>query len=153
MSAASVAAAPAPAGAKAKSDDDVRLGAEAEPPRSSVVGGQSSSDLSELNKQAPAKSSRAEEVLKQQEQLNATVGSGAATNEITRGKPAEQPVSSPKPVEAGEDEKKNRDNLANARDGLDKDTGRDAGGAYYDRDAGTFATYQRSLCNKCHVQD
>ncbi len=25
--------------------------------------------------------------------------------------------------------------------------------AYYDRDAGDFATYQRSLCNKCHAQD
>ncbi len=25
--------------------------------------------------------------------------------------------------------------------------------AYYDRDASVFATYQRSLCNKCHAQD
>jgi len=25
--------------------------------------------------------------------------------------------------------------------------------AYYDRLPGTFATYQRSLCNKCHIQD
>ena len=25
--------------------------------------------------------------------------------------------------------------------------------AYYDRLASTFATYQRSLCNKCHAKD
>jgi hypothetical protein len=25
--------------------------------------------------------------------------------------------------------------------------------AYYERPASTFATYQRSLCNKCHVKD
>ena len=116
-------------GGKAKSDDDVRLRAgssqgsvfiriptESEPPRSAVVEGQSSSDLSELNKEVPAKNSRTEEVLKQQGQLNSTIGSGAATNgaaanEITRGKPTEQPVSSSKPVEVGEDEKKNRANL------------------------------------------
>jgi hypothetical protein len=25
--------------------------------------------------------------------------------------------------------------------------------AYYDRPANTFAAYQRSLCNKCHIKD
>ncbi|MDH3739692.1 MAG: hypothetical protein OER92_10900, partial [Alphaproteobacteria bacterium] len=129
---------PETVGNKAKSDDDGRLGAEsgrvrvtipnAEPPRSAVVEGQSSSDLSELNKEAPEKSSRTEEGFKQQERLNSVLGAGeatkgAATNEVTRGVPAEQPVASPKPVEAGKDEKKNRDSVANARDGFDKDTG------------------------------
>lgn len=198
-------AASAKVGNKAKSDDDVRLRAETEPPRSSVVGGQTSSDLSELNKEAPGKASRTEEILKQQGQLSSTIGSGAATNgaaanDITRGKPTEEPVSSPRPVITGEDKKSNRapdfqagllpdeimldyfqeefenaqsvrrkaelraiilEQLKNARsdstkdepreitnqldDGiaaagepsaLDKDTGRDVGGAYYERQRG-----------------
>ncbi|NKB49999.1 MAG: hypothetical protein GKS02_11645 [Alphaproteobacteria bacterium] len=137
----------APVGGKAKFDDDakpstesesrrLRTPPEAEPPRSSVVGGQTSSDLSELNKEAPAKVSRAEGTLKQQERLNSVVGSGSAVNEITRGKPAEQPVSSPKPVEVGEDEKKNRAFIGNERDGFDKDTGRGDNGAYIEERPG-----------------
>ncbi|MCZ6509615.1 MAG: hypothetical protein O7A62_03410, partial [Alphaproteobacteria bacterium] len=157
--------APATMGNKAKSDDDGRAGAESaeaiflkrlpnnEQPRSTVVEGQSSSDLSELRPaqpgaeqqgdviprsqaaekpkgrlfgdinllgpdrrktEAPEKSSRTQEVFKQQERLNSVLGSGEATNgaaanEVTRGIPAEPLVSSSKPVELGEDEKKNSD--------------------------------------------
>jgi hypothetical protein len=114
-----------PIGPKAKFDDDsarfgaetdsqperLRMPPEAEPPRSSVVGGKASSDLSELNKEVPAKDAGSDGAFKQRDRLNSVVGSGSAANEITRGKPAEQSVSSAAPVEVGEDEKKNRANI------------------------------------------